>query len=277
MAATKRKKCPTCGERIARRSRFCPHCGSPVDGWEETAVLETPPHETGPVPVTIAHAEPRYFGLAPPTLLFGGSAVSLALAVGFFVTGHWPVGLILLGLSFLLAAAFLEVARRKPDTAVRRSTQAFGALRSRAGVALESISARSTATREVMRLQRELRALGMSRSERVLALGEAALRQDRKATSALRDEIRDLEEQAAAKEEEIAHAVEDAEDRIRRAQLQVQPTEMIEVPYPPPDEGTPPTPAPVPERGPEIVPEPYPPPDEADPPTVPEPEPPESE
>jgi hypothetical protein len=46
-------------------------------------------------------------------------------------------------------------------------------------------------------------------------------------------------------------------------------------PYPPPDEGTPPTPAQVPEPQPTQEPEPYPPPDEGTPPTpaqVPEPQ-----
>ena len=65
-------------------------------------------------------------------------------------------------------------------------------------------------------------------------------------------------------------------EHVQDARLQAQPT-MVEVPdqperspeYPPPDEGTPPEPA--------VVPEPYPPPDEGtppEPPRIPEPEPP---
>ena len=61
-------------------------------------------------------------------------------------------------------------------------------------------------------------------------------------------------------------------ERIRPGQLEVQPTDMVQVPepYPPPDEGSPPAPAPVPEPTPAPVPEPYPPPDEGTPPSVPD-------
>jgi len=69
-----------------------------------------------------------------------------------------------------------------------------------------------------------------------------------------------------------------ARDRLHRRRLEVQPTEMVEIPdepagpgeqdpvgpavipepYPPPDEGNPPQPAIIPEPGPAVIPEPGP-------------------
>lgn len=63
--------------------------------------------------------------------------------------------------------------------------------------------------------------------------------------------------------------VDQAQERLYQRRLEVQPTEMVELPEepsPPPGEGTPPEPA--------RIPEPYPPPDEGNPPepaVIPEP------
>ena len=57
--------CANCG---ARRSpsgaRFCAACGTPVQSGD-TVRADVPPNETGPVPVIVAQATPRWFGLAP--------------------------------------------------------------------------------------------------------------------------------------------------------------------------------------------------------------------
>ncbi len=79
----------------------------------------------------------------------------------------------------------------------------------------------------------------------------------------------ELEEERQRAEDELAERLAGAEERIRRARLPVQDTQMVtpnepSAPYPPPDEGNPPEPA--------QVPEPYPPPDEGTPP-VPAPDP----
>jgi hypothetical protein len=109
------------------------------------------------------------------------------------------------------------------------------------------------------------------------ALGEAVYGNDRKGTKRLRDELAELDARIERKETEMATIAAEARERIESARLQVQPTEMVEIPEPPsptpgpdtpipaPDPG-PPTPVPVPEPSPTPVPEPYPPPDEATPP-----------
>src|SRR5213082_3236427 len=84
------------------------------DQADQTRRVPLPPEETGPVPVSLVHAEPRWFGVPPPLLLFGLAASLFVLALVLLAVGSWPSGLILLGLSTLLTAAFLETARRRP-------------------------------------------------------------------------------------------------------------------------------------------------------------------
>ena len=252
--------CPTCAEPVGDGARFCANCGTPLDSGD-TQRAPLPPHETGPVPVSYARAEPRYFGVTPATLLFGIAVAALVLAIVSFATGRWPLGLVFVGVTLLTLAGFLEVARRKPDAAVAKATgDALWTLRQRAEAAVESLSARSQAARRIAALRRRLDELAAARQAQLLALGEATYRDDHVAAEALRLELRRLDEEAAGVEAETARVVDEAEARVRQARFQVQPTEMVDVPepYPPPDEGTPPTPAPVPE--------PYPPPDEGTPP-----------
>ena len=83
--------------------RFCPQCGTRI-GEQDTRVLETPPDETGAVPVEVMRVEPRLYGVTPSALVLGLAVASLILTIVFFATGHWPVALIMLGLTVSLNA-----------------------------------------------------------------------------------------------------------------------------------------------------------------------------
>jgi hypothetical protein len=91
-----------------------------------------------------------------------------------------------------------------------------------------------------------------------------------------REQVKELDELAQQREAEMQAVVAQAQERLRRRRLEVQPTEMVELPeepaapgesdpgpvripepYPPPDEGSPPQPAIIPEPGP-LAPEPGP-------------------
>src|SRR5687768_1909430 len=113
--------CPNCGNKLPKDSRYCPQCGQP-SGAGGTKVMEVPRDETGRVPVHYDRAEPRYYGVTPATLLLVLAGVALTLAVVLLVTDRWPLGLILLGASVLLALLFLEAARRRPIGPMARST-----------------------------------------------------------------------------------------------------------------------------------------------------------
>jgi hypothetical protein len=222
--------------------------------------MELPPDETGRVPVQYVHAEPRYYGITPTTLVLVLGGVALTLGVVLFALGHWPFGLIALGVSVLLVLIFLEAARRKPDGAVARSTaDALDGFRARAGVAADSLATRGRAARRLLALRRELQRMGELRARLLFELGDAVYRGDDQATERVREQVRELAELAAQRGAEMEAVVVRTQARLERRRLEVQATEMVELPDQPaqPGEGPP---------GPAVIPEPYPPPDEGNPP-----------
>jgi hypothetical protein len=252
--------CAACGAAVPTTARFCPGCGRPVDPDTGTTVrAEVPPNETGPVPVSFGSVQPRLFGVTPPLLLLGLAVAALVVAIVLFATGHWPIALILVGVSILLLIGFLEIARRKPDAEVtRRSAEALDGVRARAASAFDALAARGRAGRETTRIRIELKRLNGHRRELLTAFGDAVYRGvDAEGFRAQLDELDATTRRLEAELEQIVVAT---RQRIEKARLAVQQTEMVAIPepYPPPDEGTPPAPAPVPE--------PSPPPDEGTPP-----------
>jgi hypothetical protein len=262
--------CANCGAKLPRSSRYCPQCGHP-SGEGETKIQEIPPDETGPVPVDYARSEPRYYGVTPSTLVLVLAGAALTLAIVLFATGHWPFGLICLGVSLLFVLVFLEAARRKPDGRVARSTsEALDGFRARAGVAADSLATRGRAARQVIGMRREVQRMAGLRSQLLFELGDAVYRGDDQGTETARGRLQELDELAAAREAEMQAVVAEAQERLERRRLEVQPTEMVELPeepyqpgegdpsgpvripepYPPPDEGSPPQPAIIPEPGP---------------------------
>ncbi|MDQ2966932.1 MAG: hypothetical protein M3R37_01245 [Actinomycetota bacterium] len=75
-----------------------------------------------------------------------------------------------------------------------------------------------------------------------------------------RGQVRELDELAALREAEMEAVMAQTQERLDRRRLEVQPTEMVELPHQPaqPGEDSPGAPA--------VIPEPYPPPDEGNPP-----------
>ncbi len=271
-------KCANCGARLAKTARYCPQCGNP-SGAGETKVMEVPPDETGRVPVHYTRAEPRYYGVTPTTLVLVLAGAALTLAVVLLATGHWPIGLIVLGVAVLLALVGVEAGRRKPQGTVARSTaEALDSFRARAGVAADSLATRGRAARQVIALRRELQRMSVLRARLLFELGDAVYRGDEQAAETARGRVEELDELAGQREGEMEAVVARAQERLHRRRLEVQPTEMVELPeepaapgeqdpvgpavipepYPPPDEGNPPQPAIIPEPSPAIIPEPGP-------------------
>ncbi|MGH2935484.1 MAG: hypothetical protein ACRDL2_13360 [Gaiellaceae bacterium] len=237
---------------------------------DDTRGIRLPPEETGRVPVSIAHAEAHWFGVPPPIALLGLAAGSFAAAVALFAAGSWPYGLILLGLTALLAAAFAEVARRRPYSALTRaSAQAAVLTRERGRATLEMLMARSSAVAEQQRVRSARSVIEAERRATTLRLGEAVQREDDVAVQSARERLAEL----GRVEEELGKRLQvrlaETDDRLRRARLPVQRTMIVSPvgeatppqparipePYPPPDEGTPPTPAIVPEPSPDPKPD----------------------
>jgi hypothetical protein len=252
--------CSNCGADLPRDASFCPSCGTPADAGA-TSRLDVPPDETGPVPVSFDRVEPHWFGVTPPHLLLGVALGVFALAVVLFIGGHWPYGLIVLGVGALLLAAFLELARRRPNLPV---TRASSDVRERAGSWWETWRARAAAGAETRRIHSGLALIDSERRTALLELGRAAHEGDGTAETGVRARLAELDAHEAGLRRQLDERLEQAGQRIYKARLSVQQTMMVtpnepSQPYPPPGEATPPQPA--------IVPEPYPPPDEGTPPT----------
>jgi hypothetical protein len=265
------RSCANCGSRLTKRARFCPECGHRADAPAgRTAVHEVPPEETGQVPVEVTRIAPRFFGVTPPAAVLALGAASLALAIVLLVTGHTVVGGILLAVAGIFFALFASLAHRLPDTtAARISRGALEAFRSRTGLAVETLAVHSSARMELFRLRRELVELVAQRVESARVLGEAVYADDPEASEAARERMAELDGLISAKEDEMQQTASGAMERLERAQLHVQPTQ-IETPEPPPS----PEPVPVPSPPPVPVPMPEPSPEPSEPPgPVPVPEP----
>lgn len=268
--------CTRCGTELPGEARFCPACGLRLED-DPTTAQPLPPHETTAAPIAFDVAMPRYFGLTPPMVLFALATASLAIAVALAILAKWVWAIVLAAVSLGLLALFVGVARRKPDTAFARgSARAVERVRERTGWMVERVAIRSAAGRELARLRQELLDRAGEREQLLRELGAAVYAGDDEAREALTERIAAVDAEARTKEAQMHAIVEEAQERLERGRLRVQPT-LIEPPQPapvpepapPPDEGTPP--------GPAIVPEPSPPPDEATPPgpaQVPEPGPP---
>ena len=222
---------------------------------DQTRRVQLPPSETGPVPVTVAHAEPRWFGVPPPILLLGLAVVCFLVATVLFATGGWPAGLVLLGLSALFSAVFLEVARRRPDSSLtRRSSAAAIGARSWAASRLELLRARSSSVAEVQRVLGRRAVIESERRMAQLRLGEALRSDDEEAARAARERLAELAEAESGLHGRIEARRALTDERIRRVRLATDRTMIVTPepePYPPPDEGDPPVPAPVPEPSPQ--------------------------
>jgi len=202
-------------------------------------------------PVTVVRTEPRWFGVPPPLVLLGLTFVCLLLAVVLFAVGAWPAGLVLLVLSALFGAAFLEIARRRPDSALTRaSARAAAEARSWASARLELVRARTSSIAEA---QRVLGARAVIESERRMArlrLGEALASEDEEAAGAAQERLAALSRAEEALGGRLQAGRARADERVRRVRLATEQTLVVPPkpePYPPPDEGDPPVPAPVPE------------------------------
>jgi ABC-type multidrug transport system fused ATPase/permease subunit len=196
------------------------------------------------VPVSIARADRRYYGVTPTGLALALAVLCVIGAIVLFALGHWPFTLIVLGAGLLLLLVSVET----------------GVFRDRAGVAADSFATRGRATTRILQLRRELRKMAALRGRLLFELGDAVYRGDEQATEAARERLADLDEAWRQKEAEMQTVITQAQERMHRRRLEVQPTEMVEIPDQPsaPSEQDP--------TGPAVIPEPYPPPDEGNPP-----------
>ncbi|HEX2045757.1 MAG TPA: zinc ribbon domain-containing protein [Gaiellaceae bacterium] len=229
--------CPNCGASVPATSRFCPECGRPL-------AADSPP-------TAVYDVAPRR--LWPPDPLLVVVILIAAGAVILLVGGEWAWGLVVLLLAGLVFLTQREVERR----AAGRTLAALGA---RFSAQRDVLSARSRGQLELFRARRDLAELEAQRGRCYADLGRAVWGEDEKGMEGAKSALGDLVERIHAKEAEIEILIAQIDERVRRAQAGVAPTEMMESPpeparvpepWPPPDEGDPPEPAIVPEPSPD--------------------------
>jgi ElaB/YqjD/DUF883 family membrane-anchored ribosome-binding protein len=229
--STPENRCASCGSELPAGSGFCFKCGAPVSTPQgDTAVQELPPSDAGPVPVDPFVVERRLFGVPPAGVLFVICIAASALAILLVAGDHVAWGLLLLALAVLALAAFVSEIRRLPGERSRLTRASLEALqlgRARAGAVVEAVSVQGRARVDLVRLRREVGGLLSTREQLLRELGAAAYDGDRKATKDAKEKLRELDEEIRAKEDEMRRIAADANERIGRAQLQVQPTEVL--------------------------------------------------
>jgi hypothetical protein len=160
---------------------------------------------------------PRRFGAPPPPTLLGLGAACLLAALGLFADGSWPYGLILLGLSALLGAAFLETAESRPGATTAREALA-AALRARSwgSAQLELARARSSALAEAQRVRAAEAVIETDRRQALLQLGEAVHSEDDAAEATARERLFELQQAEDALAGRVERRRAETEERIRR-------------------------------------------------------------
>jgi hypothetical protein len=229
LVSKKPLECPSCGVSAPAAARFCSSCGARLDGGDTQAV-PLPPSEPAPAPVSIAHAEPRLFGVVPPLFAFGLGCLLAVLAIVAFAVGNWVVGLALVIVSGAFFALFVGAAKHAQSSPIAQATLTVGdRIRSWIGFAGGSANAWSAAGREVLRLRGELRALRPEREQVQYALGDAAYRERESEVASLRARLHDLDRAIDERVAAGAAAVEHARRRSRRERLAIRPTEQMSV------------------------------------------------
>jgi hypothetical protein len=186
--------------------------------------------DAGEPPITVA-AEPRIFGVVPPTLALAlggvGVVAGIVLALGM---GQFPAGIGLLVAGAILLALAVDAARRWPTSALAQGAVGFvDGVGSRVGLARVFAGAWSEATRVVINLRRELHDLRGERERTLFELGDAAYIQDADEMGSHRDRIKQIDTRIEAAELEMEDAVAGARKRVKRERVARKPTQAIAV------------------------------------------------
>jgi hypothetical protein len=190
-----------------------------------TQAQPLPPHETTASPVDVSVAMPHYFGITPPTLLFGIATATLAVAITLAILAHWLAALLLGALVLVELGLFLSLARRKPDTAVAKvSVRAIDRVRDRAAYVVRATTVRTEAGRKLTRLRHELLELDTRRERELRELGAAVHAGDDEAAARVKSELVAIDGDRRAAEDEMKAIDEATREHLERGRLYIQPT-----------------------------------------------------
>ena len=199
--------------------------GRTFDGAETEAMSRD-----GDPRVEMASAEPRIFGAVPPALALVVGLAGLVLGIVALGSGALVAGIVLLVAGACLTALALDASRRWPNSAIPRISAAVAhGVGARMGFLRASAGAWSGASREVVRMRREVRGLRHDREAHLLALGEVAYREDAKGMQALREELSEIDAGIEERETRIAEELGRAKERVKRERAAVPQTQSFAV------------------------------------------------
>jgi len=192
----------------------------------QTEAFEVPPAEEQPV--AWETARPKYFGVTPHGVAAVLAAFAFGAGVVLVVAGDLGVGILLLVAALLLAAVWVEQARRQRESSTldRVAAAAVDHTRAVAGFTGASVRAWTTAGREITRLRLEANRLARRRSQLQYALGGAAYANDDAGVERLRGEIEAVDTRIQTCVAEANAAVERMRATRARERLAVAPTEV---------------------------------------------------
>ncbi|MFL5908807.1 MAG: hypothetical protein ACJ75Z_14570, partial [Solirubrobacterales bacterium] len=171
----------------------------------------------GSPPVEVSSVEPRIFGLVPPALALVLGLAGLISGFAILFSGAIPAGIVLLACGAIFLALAIDAARRWPTSAIPRlSMRAADVIGSRLEFVRASAGTWSGASREVIRMRRELRALRSDREVELLALGEAAYGEDAEQMASLRGRLAEIDEGIEQRESRITEVKGAARQRVKR-------------------------------------------------------------
>ncbi len=230
---------------------------------------QTPLTETVPGPVVRKHVEARWLGVPARFFLLCLACAALGAAIGLFAASAWGWGVAALLVAFIAFGALREAVRQKGGLLPEKHVQLAVDGRDQALTTAQVWRTKLETSLASRRTRLQLEEVRLARGPALQDFGAAVRSGNRRAADDASRRLDELDEVERSLELELERQAAQAEERIRLARLPVQETVMVtpnepSAPYPPPNEGDPPTPA--------IVPEPSPPPDEGTPPTPAEPE-----
>ena len=195
-------------------------------------MLPRPAHEPGGTPVAEYAAEPHLFGVTPAAASLALGTGALAVGILLLLLGSTVVGIVLVVAGVVLLALFLVSARRRKSRVAQAAARGLGAVRERAGYYALTFRTAAGAQRELTRRRHAIVRLGDERRRLLADLGEAAYARDEARASSVRRALERVDAELAEHEREMARVAAEANERVRRARLQVQPTETVRVAQP---------------------------------------------
>ncbi|MBA2643603.1 MAG: hypothetical protein H0U82_11865 [Actinobacteria bacterium] len=203
--------CLACGSTNPPGASFCAACGRKLSEAEAVAYTVS---------------QPRLFGVLSPVAAFVLGCLLLLGAVVALVAASMVVGIVLLAATMATFVLFYGAAERDPSSSVARgAVTASARMRGWTSLTAGSTKAWTRTGRDLLRLRGELRALRDHREQ--AALGDAAYREDEAAVNSLRERMRELDAEIAAREQARTASLARARNRVADERLAARRTQVL--------------------------------------------------